>query len=60
VSLITGGAAGPWVTGIIHDATGSYRLAFVLAIAFCFISAAAIWIAAPRKVRHVPGRMPRA
>jgi MFS family permease len=57
VSLITGGAAGPWVTGVIHDATGSYRLAFVLAIAFCFISAVAVWIAAPRKVRHVPGRM---
>jgi MFS family permease len=59
VSLICGGAAGPWIAGVIHDATGSYRLAFVLAIACCVISFVAIWLAAPRKVRRVPGRMPR-
>jgi MFS family permease len=57
MALIGGGAAGPWVAGIIHDATGSYRLAFLLAIACCVTSAAAIWIAAPRKVRLVPGRI---
>jgi len=57
VALIGGGAAGPWVAGIIHDATGSYRLAFLLAIACCVVSVAAIWIAAPRKVRLVPGRI---
>jgi MFS family permease len=57
IALITGGAAGPWITGVIHDMTGSYRLAFLLAIACCAISAAAIWIAAPRKVRVVPGRL---
>jgi MFS family permease len=56
VALIGGGAAGPWLAGIIHDATGSYRVAFVLIIVACVISAAAIWIAAPRKVRRVPGR----
>ena len=59
VALIGGGAAGPWAAGIIHDATGSYRLAFLLAIACCVISAVAIWIAAPRKVRLVPGRVSR-
>ena len=53
VALIGGGAAGPWITGVIHDATGSYRMAFVLAIACCLASAAAIWAAAPRKVRRV-------
>lgn len=53
VALIGGGAAGPWITGVIHDATGSYRMAFVLAIACCLVSAAAIWAAAPRKVRRV-------
>ena len=57
VALIGGGAAGPWLAGAIHDVTGSYRLAFILAIACCVISALAIWIAAPRKVRRVPGRM---
>jgi MFS family permease len=59
VALIGGGAAGPWVAGVIHDATGSYRLAFVLTIACCIASALAIWMAAPRRVRHVPGRVPR-
>ena len=56
VALIGGGAAGPWMAGVIHDITGSYRLAFVAAIACCIVSAAAIWRAAPRKVRPVPGR----
>ena len=60
VALLGGGAAGPWMAGIVHDATGSYQPAFVLAIACCVVSAAAIWIAAPRKVRLVPGRVPRA
>jgi len=57
VALIGGGATGPWLTGLIHDATGSYRLAFLLAIACCVVSAIAIWIAAPRKVRLVYGRV---
>jgi MFS family permease len=57
VALIGGGAAGPWVTGLIHDATGSYRLAFYLSIGCCVVSAVAVWIAAPRKVRRVPGRI---
>jgi MFS family permease len=59
VALIGGGAAGPWVAGVIHDATGSYRLAFVLSIGCCAVSAAAIWIAAPRKVRIVAGKLRR-
>jgi MFS family permease len=56
VALTGGGAVGPWVAGVIRDATGSYKLAFLLAIAGCGVSAVAIWIAAPRKVRLVPGR----
>ncbi len=57
VALTGGGAVAPWVAGVIHDATGSYRLAWALAIACCVVSVAAIWIAAPRKVRVVPGRI---
>src|SRR6516225_8248653 len=38
VALIGGGAAGPWIAGVIHDATGSYRLAFMLCIACCIVS----------------------
>lgn len=58
VALVGGGAAGPWAAGVLHDRTGSYRSAFLLAIACCVVSAAAIWLAAPRKVRLVPGRLP--
>ena len=53
VALIGGGAAGPWMTGAIHDATGSYAPAFAVMIALCAISAMAIWLSAPRKVRLV-------
>jgi MFS family permease len=56
IALIGGGAAGPWVAGIIYDITGTYRIGFVTAIACCAISTIAIWRAAPRKVRLVPGR----
>jgi MFS family permease len=56
IALIAGGAAGPWMAGAIHDATGSYRLAFLVIIAFCLVSVGAIWFAGPRKVRLVPGR----
>jgi MFS family permease len=59
IALIGGGAAGPWMAGAIHDATGSYRLAFSLIIALCLISVVAIWIAAPRKIRVVAGRAPQ-
>ncbi len=58
LAAIAGGAAGPWLTGAIHDATGSYSLAFWLAIGWSALSAGAIWIAAPRKVRAVAGRIP--
>jgi MFS family permease len=58
VALISGGAAGPWIAGVIHDASGSYRLAFLFIIGCCIASAIAIWLAAPRKVRTVPGRAP--
>jgi MFS family permease len=59
VALIGGGAAGPWVAGIIHDANATYRPAFLLAILCCVVSIVAIWLAAPRKVRVVPGQIPR-
>jgi MFS family permease len=60
LASIVGGAAGPWVTGALYDATGSYTLAFSLAIGASTLSALAIWLAAPRKVRAVAGRVHRA
>ena len=59
VSAILGGAAGPWVAGLLHDATGSYAPTFWIAIACSTISAGAIWLAAPGKVRAVAGRIHR-
>ena len=50
-----GGAVGPWLTGAIYDATGSYALAFWIGIGCSLFSALAIWLAAPRKVRAVAG-----
>ena len=59
LAAIGGGAAGPWVTGALYDATGSYTLAFWIAIGCSVLSAVAIWRAAPRRVRAVAGRVPR-
>ena len=59
LAAIAGGAAGPWVTGALYDATGSYTLAFWIAIGCSALSAGAIWRAAPRKVRAVAGRVNR-
>ncbi|MBX9701115.1 MAG: MFS transporter [Acetobacteraceae bacterium] len=55
-AMIGGGAAGPWAAGLLHDLTGSYRPAFLLALGCCAVSAAAIWLAGPGRVRRVPGR----
>jgi MFS family permease len=56
---IAGGATGPWLTGALYDATGSYTPAFWIAIACSATSILAIWVAAPRQVRAVAGRVPR-
>lgn len=59
VTAILGGAAGPWITGIIYDATGAYAIAFWIATGCSLISILAIWLAAPGKVRAVAGRAER-
>jgi MFS family permease len=51
-----GAGVGPWVTGLIHDHTGSYAPAFTLGIGLSLVSMVAVWLAAPRKVRAVAGR----
>ena len=53
VALIGGGAAGPFFTGLLHDWTGTYTIAFALGVFFSVVCAVSIWIAAPRKVRVV-------
>ncbi len=57
VWALAGGAIGPWLTGVIHDHTGSYTIAFWIAIALSTLSAFAVWRAAPSGVRVVAGRV---
>ena len=57
LAALAGGAAGPWATGLLHDFTGSYTIAFAAGIAVSLLSAVAIWQASPGKVRAVAGKM---
>jgi len=57
LAAVVGGAAGPWITGLLHDATGNYNAAFWIALVLSIVSAAAVFIAGPRKVRLVAGRI---
>ena len=59
LAAIGGGAAGPFVTGVLHDATGNYQAAFGIGVAVSFLAALAVWLAAPRRVRVVAGQVPR-
>ena len=56
VSLLAGGAAGPFVTGVLHDIEGTYTMAFAVALGFSALGAVAVWLASPGKVRRVAGR----
>ena len=54
-----GAALGPWLTGLMFDRWQNYDAAFGLAIVVAMMSIAAMWLAAPRKVRLVAGQVPR-
>lgn len=56
VSLLAGGALGPWATGLLYDFEGAYRIAFIVALGFSALGAVSIWFASPGKVRMVAGR----
>lgn len=60
LTAVAGGAVGPWLTGVPHDAAGDYSAAFWVAFGTSLVSAAAIWLAAPRNVRVVGGRVQQA
>lgn len=60
LAALAGGAAGPLVTGIIHDICGTYTPAFAIGIVVSAVATTAIWMAAPGKVRAVAGRLHRA
>jgi MFS family permease len=57
IGSLAGGAAGPWVTGLLHDVTGDYTVAFAIGIAVSLLSGLAIWRASPGRVRAVAGKL---
>jgi MFS family permease len=59
LAALAGGAAGPWVTGLLHDLSGSYTIAFAIGIGVSGLSGVAIWMASPRKIRAVAGQLHR-
>jgi MFS family permease len=59
LAALAGGAAGPFVTGLLHDVSGDYTLAFAIGIAMSALSAFAIWMASPGKIRAVAGQLHR-
>jgi len=59
LAALAGGAAGPWATGLLHDVTGDYTIAFAIGIAMSVLSGLAIVMASPGKVRAVAGRLHR-
>jgi hydrogenase/urease accessory protein HupE len=57
LTSLGGAAAGPWVTGVLHDLYGSDTVAFVIGIGVSLVGAATIWLASPGRVRAVAGRL---
>jgi MFS family permease len=53
IGALAGGAAGPFVHGLLHDTTGSDLPGFALGLLASLVSIAAIITAAPRRVRRV-------
>lgn len=60
LAALAGGAAGPLLTGMLHDHYGTYTAAFGLGIVVSILATAAVWMASPGKVRAVAGRLHRA
>jgi MFS family permease len=56
-SFAVGGGIGPWFGGLLFELTGNYQMAFITAVGLFVLAGVAIWLAAPRKVRLVPGRV---
>jgi MFS family permease len=46
-----GGGVAPWFAGLVYDLTGSYRVAFLIAVGFCVLGSACFWLARPRSPR---------
>jgi MFS family permease len=42
-----GGGVAPWFGGFVHDLTGSYQVAFLIATTFCAVGSFCFWLARP-------------
>lgn len=51
-----GGAFGAWFAGFIYDQMGNYVPVFIVMAASALMASLNIWLAAPRKIKQVPGR----
>lgn len=54
-----GGAFGAWFAGFVYDLMGSYLPVFGIMAGCILMSGVILWLAAPRKVRLVPGKRPK-
>jgi MFS family permease len=54
-----GGAIGPWLGGKIFDMEGTYILVFYSMIVVLIACIVFVWVASPRKVRRVVGKVPK-
>jgi MFS family permease len=50
-----GGTISPWLAGYIHDVTGTYTSVFAMLAVSLILTAALMWLAAPRKVSPIRG-----
>jgi len=52
-----GGGIGPWLGGALFEIGGSYTVAFTISAIMFIAGCIAVWLAAPRQVRTVAGRV---
>jgi MFS family permease len=50
-----GSSLGPWLSGVLFDWNGGYAFSLVMSAVAGLFSIAGFWLAAPRRVRLVPG-----
>ena len=56
-SFSMGGTIGPWLGGLLFELFGNYQAAFAITGIMFALGCIAVWLAAPRKIRLVPGRV---
>jgi len=52
-----GGTVGPWLGGWLFELFGDYTVALILSASSFILGCLALWLAGPRQVRLVPGRV---